>query len=67
MFVALTAVDPHPFMVVTVMIAVVIALAIAALAIAVPGRCDHATRTQNGKSQKKAADYSSFCVIHGMS
>jgi diacylglycerol kinase len=54
--------DPHMFVVIPMLIAVVIALAIA-----VARRCDHATRTQHGESQKKAADYGSFCVIHGVS
>ena len=62
MIVVIAAGDPHVFVVIPMLIAVVIALAIAA-----PGRCDHATRTEHGEPEKKAADYGSFCVIHGVS
>jgi hypothetical protein len=62
MIVVVATVDPHPFVVVPMVIPVVIAFAIAARR-----PCDHATRTQHGKPEKKAADYGSFCVIHGVS
>jgi hypothetical protein len=62
MIVVVATVDPHPFVVVPMMISVVIAFAISAAR-----RCDHATRTEHGEPQKKAADYGPFCVIHGVS
>jgi hypothetical protein len=58
MVVAVTAVDPHSLVVVAVMITVVIAF---------PGPGDHAAGAQYGEAQKNAADYGSFCVVHGVS
>ena len=58
MVVAVTAVDPNVLVVIAVMITIVVAFA---------GSCDHASGGQHGKTEKNAADYGSFCVIHGMS
>jgi hypothetical protein len=58
MVVAVTTIDPNVLVVVAVVIAVVVAFI---------GSCDHASGGQYGKTEKNAADYGSFCVIHGVS
>jgi hypothetical protein len=58
MVVAVTANDPRIAVVVPVVVAIVIAF---------PGPGDHAARAEQGEAQKNAADYGSFCVVHGVS
>jgi|HubBroStandDraft_2_1064218.scaffolds.fasta_scaffold1609233_1 hypothetical protein len=58
MIVVVATIDPNVLVVVAVVIAVVVAF--------VRSR-DHASGGQYGQTEKNAADYGSFCVIHGMS